>query len=118
MPTGGSCTGPDCIGDDTVHQICPRAYTWPNDPQTYSCDAKDYTITFCPGSTSEKITPVTTIPKCSSLDPNTFDWAQAQKDCAGGHGNYLCAVHKDDKSPWWACNVDKSGCDDVICSWQ
>jgi len=116
MPPGGSCS--DCIGDDTVHQVCPRAYSWPNDPQTYSCDAKDYTITFCPGGTSEKITPVTPIPKCSSLDQNTFDWVQAQKDCAGGHGNYLCAIRKNDKSPWWACNVDKSGCDDVICAWE
>jgi len=98
MPPGSTCT--DCIGDDTIHQICPRAYTWPNDPQTYSCDATDYTITFCPGGTTEKITPATTIPKCSSLDPNVFDWVQAQKDCAGGHGNYMCAVHKTNPQPW------------------
>jgi len=100
-----------------MHKLCPRAYTWPNDPQTYSCDAKSYTITYCPGKTTEPMTPARVIPSCSSLDPNMFDWGKAQNDCSGGHGNYLCAVNKTRAQNVWACNVDRSGCDDVICSW-
>ncbi len=38
-----------CIGDDTVHAVLPKAYTWPNDPQTYSDDAQLYRVIFAPG---------------------------------------------------------------------
>jgi hypothetical protein len=34
QPAPAPCSAPECIGDDTVHAVCPRAYTWPNDPQT------------------------------------------------------------------------------------
>jgi len=112
-PPPGNCT--DCAGDDTLHDICPRAYTWPNDPQTYSCDAKEYTIVFCPGGTKEPVTPQLLIPSCATLDPSLFDWTTAQTDCSESHGKYLCAVAK---PAIWACNVDLTSCNDVLCSWS
>ena len=45
-----------CIGDDTVHQVMRKAYTWPNDPQIYGGDAPLYRIVFAPGGTSVPIT--------------------------------------------------------------
>jgi len=113
QPVAGVC--PDCIGDDIIHRVCPRAYTWPNDPQTYSCDATQYTITFCPSGTNEPITPSTKIQLCSTLDVNLFDWTKAQQDCSASHGKFLCAPIGIGKS--WDCNVDKSGCDNVVCLW-
>jgi len=115
QPFPGVCT--DCLGDDVMHQTCPRAYTWPNDPQTYSCNAVSYTITFCPGGTTEKLTPASTIPMCSSLPADQFDWAKAQQNCAQSHGKYMCAVRKNVGQNIWACNVDSTGCNDVICMW-
>lgn len=122
MPSPGRCSAANgtgqmnssCIGDDTVHQICPRAYSWPNDPQTYSCDAKTYTITFCPGGTRVPLSPVSNFPLCSSL-PTEFNWSQAQVDCALGKGTYSCARRR--PTPW-ACNVDNVPClDGVTCKW-
>jgi len=112
QPTPGQC--PDCIGDDTLHYVCPRAYTWPNDPQTYSCDATSYIITFCPGGTNELISESSTVPFCKDLGP-LFDWAKAQMDCAPSHGKYMCALAG--IGAIWGCNVDNSGCKDVLCKW-
>ena len=46
-----------CIGDDTVHQVLPKAYTWPNDPQVFGGDAPLYRIVFAPGGTNVPVTP-------------------------------------------------------------
>ena len=46
-----------CIGDDTVHEVMRKAYTWPNDPQVYGGDAPLYRIVFAPGGTNVPITP-------------------------------------------------------------
>ncbi len=46
-----------CIGEDTVHDVMRKAYTWPNDPQVYGGDAALYRIVFAPGGTSVPITP-------------------------------------------------------------
>ena len=69
QPKPAYCTEKDgCIGDDIFHSVCPNSYTWPNDPQTYTCDSKEYTITFCPGGTSVPMSDSTNnIPNCSSL---------------------------------------------------
>jgi hypothetical protein len=115
QPDPGNCS--DCIGDDILHRVCPRAYTWPNDPQTYSCDAKEYTIVFCPGGTGEPVSPQLDIPACETLDPTLFDWETAQTDCSESHGKYLCAVTKYQNPNIWGCNVDSSSCSNVLCSW-
>lgn len=117
-PNPAPCISPNCIGDDTMHKICPRAYTWPNDPQTYDCDAKRYRVTFSPGGTSVPITPaVPSIPKCSSLPTNAFDYAGASKNCSQIPGKYACAVPKNSANPNWACNIDQPnmGCNGVMC---
>jgi len=116
QPPAGSCQG--CSGDDLFHQICPRAYSWPNDPQTYSCDATDYQIVFCPGGTLEPISGMGSFSPCSKLNPTDYDWSKAQVDCKNSHGQYLCAVKKDAKpTNDWACNVTNSSCAGVSCLW-
>lgn len=115
-PNPATCT--NCIGDDTMHKICPRAYTWPNDPQTYDCDAKRYRVTFSPGGTPVPVTPASNfIPKCSSLPSDTFDYATFLKNCAQVPGKYACAVSKNSANPNWACNIDNPnmGCNGVMC---
>lgn len=69
-----------CIGDDTIHAVLWKAYTWPNDPQVYDGDAPVYRIVFAPGGNpaSAPITPSfgqginglpeSGIPLCSSLN--------------------------------------------------
>eukprot|EP01124_Arcella_intermedia_P013369 TRINITY_DN19798_c0_g1_i1.p1 TRINITY_DN19798_c0_g1~~TRINITY_DN19798_c0_g1_i1.p1 ORF type:complete len:216 (+),score=31.20 TRINITY_DN19798_c0_g1_i1:702-1349(+) len=111
QPTAGNCS--DCIGDDMIHRVCPRAYTWPNDPQTYSCDATSYTVIFCPGGSNEPITAPSKVPLCSSLDPARYDWKKAQQECSI-HGNFLCAVPIS-LGTSWGCNVDRAGCNTQLC---
>ena len=62
QPPYAQCSGvvadsDKCIGDDTVHAVMRKAYTWPNDPQVYGGDAPLYRIVFAPGGTSVPITP-------------------------------------------------------------
>ncbi|MEO8604960.1 MAG: hypothetical protein ABI629_20500, partial [bacterium] len=76
-----------CIGDDTIHKVFPGAYTWPNDPQTYSSDARAYRVIFAPGWTEElaekaPITDATDIPFCSSL-PEPYGYEANSRNCAG-----------------------------------
>jgi hypothetical protein len=115
-PPVGICHS--CIGDDKIHQICPRAYTWPNDPQTYDCDAKRYRITFSPGGTPVPVTSsIASIPKCSSLPTDTFDYQTFVRNCSQVKSKYACAVPKNSINPNWSCNVDPPnvGCNGVIC---
>jgi len=117
QPKAGDCSG--CVGDDTVHSVCPRAYSWPNDPQTYSCDATDYTIIFCPGGTTEPMSPITGFPACSSLNSTQYDWSKARIECANSHGTYLCAVKKGSlPTDNWQCDVTHKSCVGVTCSWN
>jgi hypothetical protein len=112
-PPPGMCV--DCIGDDVIHQVCNRAYSWANDPQTYNCSSKRYRITFSPGGTPVPVTPsVPSIPKCSQLPSDKFDYASASRNCANIKSKYMCAVQGSNN---WACNVDgsKVGCDGVLC---
>lgn len=118
FPTSDNTTCTGCIGDDTVHSICPRAYSWPNDPQTYDCNAKRYRITISPGGTPVPITPsVPIIPKCSQLPPE-FDYSKAKSYCSQVPATYACAVQT--TTPNWACNVDPAnvGCNGVLCAWD
>jgi len=100
-----------CIGDDTFHSVCPQSYTWPNDPQTYDCNAKEYTVTFCPGGTSIKMADSTEgIPKCSTLSAfPEYNYQQALQNCQQSiqDGNlYACARKTTDGL--WACGIDKN----------
>src|SRR5262249_40933499 len=72
QPPCGKCTdvtsdATKCIGDDTLHSVLPKAYTWPNDPQVYGGDAQVYRVIFSPGGTDVPVTPASTIPICSDL---------------------------------------------------
>ena len=114
QPAPQQC-GAGCIGDDTIHKICPRAYTWPNDPQTYNCDAKGYRITFGPGWGAVPVTPPGSIPHCSALPAGQFD-AAGQGALCGRKGVYGCAKTKASGQNW-DCDVDAGGCNGVLCRW-
>lgn len=107
QPKPQLCTSEQgCVGDDTFHQVCPQAYTWPNDPQTYSCDAKEYTIIFCPGGTPIEMSDSTSgIPSCRSFDQQGYNYQQARQDCSipiqKGH-RLACAK----KNGPWPCLTD------------
>ena len=98
-----------CIGDDTFHSVCPQSYSWPNNAQTYNCNAKEYTVTFCPGGTPIKMSESTSgIPDCSILKDNPqYGYDQAQQDCSISVQNgkpYACARKTADGL--WACGIE------------
>lgn len=109
-----------CIGDDTLHRVMPKAYTWPNDPQVYGGDAPAYRVIFAPGGTKEKITRTSTIPFCDELDEAVYGKAKAKRDCQGpvDYGAIFGIAHP--KPVQWACDLDPSGAGDegVICKWK
>ncbi len=122
-----------CIGDDTVHEVMPKAYTWPNDPQVYGGDASAYRVIFAPGSTKVKVTPTTTIQFCDQLPGATsknaaddvYDFRTNKTNC-GNPLNYgaLFAVARPKSLPFpanqWSCDLDPTGAGDdgVICRWN
>lgn len=73
-----------CIGDDTVHSVFPGAYTWPNDPQTYSSDARSYRIIFAPGGIPKDVATTDSgpIPSCGSF-PEAYGYDVQRQICAG-----------------------------------
>jgi hypothetical protein len=83
--TGVPIGQPDtaCIGDDTVHMVFPGAYTWPNDPQTYSSDARTYRLIFSPGGTPSdvSITKSAAVRSCSSFPP-PYAYNAMKQNCA------------------------------------
>ena len=98
-----------CVGDDVFHQVCTQAYTWPNDPQTYNCDAKEYNVTFCPGGTPIKMAnSIGQIPNCQTLQKNPeYGYQKALQDCSISIQNnktYSCA-RKTSEGPW-SCGID------------
>ena len=117
-----------CIGDDTVHKVFPRAYTWPNDPQTYDCDNTTFTVTVSPGGNGNvPITPAISIPLCSKL-PDIYGYDHASKICAADIANgavLASAVEHPKTGHEWACvikpgNADMSGQGippGVLCAW-
>jgi len=118
-----------CIGDDTVHMVSPRAYTWPNDPQTYGCDNTTFTVTVSPGGTSIPITPAGDIPLCSGLPP-VYNYTYSSALCADPikAGAILAsAVVNPGPQPkiQWACNVAPGTVNNaggippgVLCAWN
>ena len=87
QPPFGKCSdvvGGDtnaCIGDDIFHSVMPRAYSWPNDPQTYVSDAHAWRMVFAPGGSSIPITPSGPIPACSSL-PAGYAYSDEVQQCS------------------------------------
>lgn len=129
QPISGGCnTANDiCIGDDKIHDVCPKAYSWPNDPTTFDTDATGFIITFSPGGTNYgNVPPPTDIPLCSSLDPSIYNYS-AQVGSTGYCGGpiqngatYTCA-RKNFNGPW-PCNVNAAGAScqglGTICRWN
>ena len=126
-----------CIGDDTIHAVFPHAYTWPNDPQTYTANAPTYRIIYSPGGTTAKITPsVPTLPLCSEL-PGRYNYSTYVQTPDGScvlpafyEGAQFAVARLNENDPtkgWiskgnpaWSCNIDQRGGDDsgVLCAWK
>jgi hypothetical protein len=148
QPPLGHCSDvtsdvPACIGDDTVHAVLPKAYTWPNDPQVYGGDAPLYRIIFAPGGTTVPITPAKSeIPLCSSL-PTIYNYASMYSGPSGCTKacdvsvNPTCPGFKPPAATYglaypnatanfpgahpWGCNLNPTGGagnNGVICRWQ
>jgi hypothetical protein len=148
QPPFGSCAsvvGNDasaCIGDDGIHAVMNKAYTWPNDPQTYNDDAPAYRIIFSPGGnpSTAPITPSTSpIPLCSSL-PTIYGYSlmfggptSGTKPCDDPvnkmHAEFAVARPHSDLAHPWACLLSPgnpnanppvlpgAGDDGVVCRW-
>lgn len=129
QPISGGCntTTDVCIGDDEVHDVCPKAYSWPNDPTTFDTDAPAFIITFSPGGTNYGNVPAPVpIPLCSSLDPSVYNYSVqvgVTGFCGGSIQNgatYACA-QKNFNGPW-PCNVDAAGAScqglGTLCRWN
>lgn len=117
-----------CIGDDTLHKVMPKVYTWPNDPQVYGGDASLYRVIIAPGGippSAPKITDESQIPLCSSsaLDETEYNKAQAFINCANNinYGALFAVAHRIDQipNPNWGCDLDPTGSGDEgpICKW-
>jgi hypothetical protein len=115
-----------CIGDDTVHMVFPRAYSWPNDPQTYDCDNTTFTVTVSPGGVpkSAPITQAAPIPLCSSL-PSAYNYDhESSVPCSipikTGAVFAGAVINPTDQHPW-SCNITAGGAvppGEVLCSWH
>ncbi len=116
QPEIGSCVGTGdlaCVGDDTFHSVCARAYSWPNDPQTYFTDAKIFRVSFAFGGSPVAITPASPIPACSSL-PASFDYKTNSQLCSLSKGKYGGAR----RSGNWDCDLSGSrGTEGLMCVW-
>jgi len=111
-----------CIGDDTIHQVMRKAYTWPNDPQVYDGDAPAYRVIFAPGGTDYRpLTPIkSSIPSCDSL-PAVYNYSTARTNCdVPIHYGAIfgVAVTPAQGNGSWACDQDPSGAaNGVLCRW-
>jgi hypothetical protein len=132
QPPFGHCTDitsdPDaCIGDDTIHQVMPKAYSWANDPQVYGGDAPLYRVIFAPGNTLVPITEAGPIPVCSTL-PSIYGYSDqyggpgsGTKPCdipVNQQGAIFAVAHPQPNN--WACNLPPSGSgnEGPICRWK
>jgi len=117
-----SNTDSQCIGEDRVHKVFPRAYSWPNDPQVYDCDAQLYRVVFAPGGTSVPITPAqNSLPACVRL-PKIYGYnEQTLVNCSVpvAAGAQYAIAHPAGSGQNWACNLGAGAGDEgVICSWN
>ena len=129
QPPYGHCSdvtsdATQCIGDDTVHEVFPKAYTWPNDPQVYLGDAEAYRVIFSPGGVpaDAPITPAGQIPLCESL-PTHYDyskWKDLCKNDIDAGAVFAKAYPNSRVPPNWGCNLldGDNGDDAVICRWK
>jgi hypothetical protein len=114
QPPYGLCSAPACIGDDTVHEVLPRAYTWPNDPQTYDCSTPALRMTFAPGSTAVPTTDAGGIPFCKAL-PAAYDPKGAYQICSGVVGRVFGGARPSPQP--WDCDVE-AATSGVLCRWN
>jgi hypothetical protein len=128
QPPFGHCTDvtndPNaCIGDDTVHQVMPKVYTWPNDPEVFGGDAPLYRVIFSPGNTLLPITESTAgFPLCSSL-PSVYNysfWLGICGDDINKGATFAVAHLTTANPPNWSCNLQPgdSGNTGPICRWK
>jgi hypothetical protein len=104
-----------CIGDDTFHSICPYAFSWPNENQNQTTNAKVFQIVFGQATTSP-ITPTGPIPACTSL-PSEFNPSTNIELCGTNLGKYSGAHKTTDNPSNWDCNIELSGnTTGVLCS--
>lgn len=129
QPISGGCNTADatCIGDDKVHNVCPKAYSWPNDPTTFDTNATSFIITFSPGGTNYGNVPEPIeIPLCSSLNQSIYNY-NAQASTGGfcsvpinNGATYTCAQKNFNGA--WPCDVDAAGasCQNIgtLCRWK
>lgn len=128
-----------CLGDDTMHTVYPKGYTWPNDPQVYGGDAPAYRVIFAPGGTNIPITPTGPIPLCKDL-PEIYGYASQLTVPDPGPGHYakpcdnpvyaqgakwaVAKPHATSTTNTWACLLPTSdsdfgsGNEGVICRWN
>jgi hypothetical protein len=128
QPPFGACsdvfpsnTDGQCIGEDRVHKIFPRAYTWPNDPQVYDCDAPLYRVVFGPGGTPVPITPAqNSLPACVHL-PKIYGYENVLVPCSFpvGKGAKYAIAHPSGSGQTWGCDLGAGAGDEgVICRWN
>jgi hypothetical protein len=113
-----------CIGDDTIHAVMPKAYSWPNDPQVFIGNAPLYRVIFSPGGTPASAPPITPsglIPLCSAL-PAIYDYPNQFKSCEQyvDKSEFAVAQPKTAPNPNWACVLPSGDSADngVICRWK
>jgi len=118
VPPFGTCSQAagqfQCVGEDTIHQVLPRAFSWPNDPQTYDCDASIYRVTFAPGGTSVPISKSGPILNCKDLPAPAYDYEGARNICSGVANKVFAGARPAPQS--WSCKVD-GPVDAVLCRW-
>jgi hypothetical protein len=119
-----------CIGDDTLHNVMPKAYTWPNDPQVYGGNATAYRVIFAPGGnpTTAPITPASnSLPTCASLGTTSslYDYTHNFTSCGVpiDYGAIFGVAHLgpfSEPKNRWACDLDPTGAgnEGVICTWK
>ncbi len=135
QPPFGQCSDANpsasaCIGDDTMHEVMRKSYTWPNDPQTYGDDALLYRVIFSPGGNPVPITPAGPIPVCSAL-PTIYGYAtqyggpgSGDKPCdisVNQNGAVFAVAHPNaDVQHPWGCDLPPTGAGDegVVCRWK
>lgn len=124
QPPYGHCrdvtTDPtQCIGDDTIHSVMPKAYTWPNDPQVYLANAEAYRVIFSPGGNPVPITPAGPIPLCEDL-PKHYDYSTWVTNCSIDISQGAVFAKAGPKPRSWACKLADAdnGDDAVICRWK
>jgi hypothetical protein len=121
-----------CVGDDTLHQVLNKVYTWPNDPQVYGGDAPLYRIVFAPSGGNSPITPAGPIPVCKDL-PGIYGFSNnyhGPDACTPGNPCGGCDIDRNQKKAIfaiarptpdnWSCNLapEGAGASGVICRWN